>query len=66
MQDNFFTIADSVTYGMQEINKWNIYSAAPALCIPETQLGSNIRGSSMNYKSNPTITNMGYSDDNYE
>ena len=65
-QDNFLTMSDMVPYQMQEENKWNIYSAVPALCIPETGLGSNIRGTNMNYKNNPTITNMGYSDDNYE
>jgi len=65
-QDNFFTIADSVTYKLQERNDLNIYTAIPSLCIPETELGSNIRGESMNYKTSPTVINMGYSDDNYE
>lgn len=64
-QDKFFTIADQVTYNMQEEKKLNIYSAIPTLCIPETDLGSNIRGQNLNYKSNPTIINMGISDNNY-
>lgn len=65
-QDKFFTISDAVTYQMQEDSKFNIYSAVPALCLPETELGSNIRGQNMNYDYNPTVTNMGYSDSNYE
>ena len=65
-QDNFFTIADSVTYQMQEDSKFNIYSAIPALCVPETELGSNIRGVNMNYESNPTATNLGYGKEHYE
>jgi len=65
-QDRYFTIADLVTYHMQEDNGFNIYSAVPCLCIPDTDLGSDIRGESMNYKHNPTVLNMGYSDDNYE
>lgn len=65
-QDQFFTIADSVTYNLQEEKKWKMYSAIPSLCIPETELGSNIRGKNMNYEYNPTITNMGYTDENYE
>ncbi len=65
-QDKFFTIADSVTYKMQEDSDFKIYSAVPALCIPETELGSNIRGVNMNYASNPTITNLGYGEDHYE
>ena len=65
-QDEFFTIADLVTFKMQEETNLNIYSSIPSLCIPNTNLGSNIRGKNMNYESNPTITNMGYSNDNYE
>jgi len=65
-QDNFFTISDAVTYGMQEKTDFRIYSATPALCIPEVQLGSNIRGANMNYNYNPTITNLGYGDENYK
>jgi GR25 family glycosyltransferase involved in LPS biosynthesis len=64
-QDQFFTLSDSVTYKMQEEN-FKIYSAVPTLCIPDTYLGSNIRGSSMNYAYNPTIINLGFSDENYE
>lgn len=66
MQDSFFTIADSVTYKMQETKGLNFYSSIPALCIPETAMGSNIRGTNMNYESNPTVINMGYSNANYE
>jgi hypothetical protein len=65
-QDSFFTIADSVTYNMQEKSDFRIYSAIPALCVPEVELGSNIRGANMNYNTNPTITNLGYSNENYE
>lgn len=65
-QDKFFTISDAVTYQMQEDSKFNIYSAVPALCIPATELGSNIRGDSMNYEYNPTATNIGYGKDHYE
>lgn len=64
-QDNFFTISDAVTYKIQEDKQFNIYSAIPALCVPETQLGSNIRGENLNYKSNPTITNMGYDENKF-
>jgi len=65
-QDKFFTISDAVTYNLQEENNYNIYSAVPALCIPETKLGSNIRGDNLNYKYSPTITNMGYGEEHYE
>lgn len=65
-QDSNFCIADLVTYNLQERKDLNIYSAIPAFCIPETSLGSNIRGENMNYESNPTIVNMGYSDDHYK
>jgi GR25 family glycosyltransferase involved in LPS biosynthesis len=65
-QDEFFTIADSVTYKIQEDKNFSIYSAIPSLCIPETELGSNIRGQNLNYKYNPTIVNLGYNDDNYK
>ena len=63
-QENFFTIADQVTYQMQDDKSFNIYSAIPTLCIPDTELGSNIR-TQLNYKSNPTVLNMGYDDNNY-
>lgn len=65
-QDNFFTIADLVSYQMQDDSKLNIYSAVPALCIPDTKIISNIRGTSMNYKDNPTIINLGYPETNYK
>jgi len=65
-QDKFFTIADSVTYSMQENTSFKIYSAVPALCIPEVALGSNIRGENMNYNYHPTAINLGYTDENYE
>lgn len=65
-QNLFFTIADSVTYKMQESPEFKAYSAVPTLCIPETELGSNIRGNNMNYEYNPTVLNFGYSKDHYE
>ena len=65
-QDQFFTISDAVTYKLQEEGNYKIYSAVPALCFPETALGSNIRGHNMNYEYNPTITNLGYTDENYK
>lgn len=65
-QDKFFTISDLVTYRMEEDSKFNIYSAVPALCIPKTEMGSNIRGENMNYNYNPSITQMGYGEKNYE
>ena len=55
-----------VSYKMQETTNFNIYSAIPTLCIPETHLGSNIRGENQNYKYTPTILNIGYSDDHFE
>jgi len=64
-QDKFFTISDAVTYQIQEEKKYNIYSAVPALCIPETELGSNIRGQNLNYEYNPTVTNVGYDEDKF-
>jgi GR25 family glycosyltransferase involved in LPS biosynthesis len=64
-QNKFFTISDLVTFKMQE-EAFNIYSAVPTLCVPDIDLGSNIRGENMNYNSNPTIINFGYSNENYE
>ena len=64
-QDNFFTQSDGVTYAMQEDPRFKIYSAVPALCIPDSDMGSEIRGT-QNYKVNPTIINMVIRDDNYE
>lgn len=65
-QDKFFTISDLVTFRMQENPIFNIYSAIPSICIPDTVMGSNIRGDNMNYLSKPSITNLGISNDNYE
>jgi len=65
-QDLFFTISDAVSYGMQENSRFNIYSAIPTLCIPETKLGSDIRGQNLNYEYNNTIINTGYKNDHYE
>ena len=63
-QDKFFTIADTITYKMQEDSNFNIYSAVPTLCVPKEN-SSNIRGSA-NYINNPTIINMGVSDSSYD
>lgn len=63
-QDARFSISDLVSYMMQE-QGFNVYVTIPTLCIPNTELKSNIRNE-MNYKSNPTIINMGYSTENYE
>ena len=65
-QDAFFTISDKVTFDMQEENVWNIYSAIPSLCLPDSKMGSNIRGENMNYATNPTVTNWGIPNENYE
>jgi len=65
-QNAFFTIADKVSFDMQEDKNLKIYSAAPTLCIPNPGLVSNIRGQNMNYKNNPTVLNLGFSDSNYE
>lgn len=64
-QDRNFEISDLVTYKLQERGDLNIYASVPTLCIPDTGISSNIRGS-MNYKTNPTVLNLGYSDENYE
>ena len=65
-QDLFFTISDAVSYKMQEDSNFNIYSAIPALCIPATELGSDIRGQNLNYQYNNTVINTGYKNDHYE
>jgi hypothetical protein len=44
----------------------NIYSAVPTLCIPNQELGSNIRGHNMNYENTQTILNMGFGKENFE
>ena len=65
-QNNFFTVSDVASFKLQEDPNLNVYSAVPSICIPNSELGSNIRGENMNYKTSPTITNMGVSDENYE
>lgn len=65
-QDNYFTIADMVTYKMQEETNLNMYTSIPSLCVPATNFESNIRGNNMNYKNNPTVINLGFGEDNYE
>ncbi len=64
-QNNMFQIADRVSYKMQG-KDLNIYSAVPTLCIPNTKIGSNIRGEDMNYKRVNTILNLGFNDANFE
>jgi len=64
-QDKFFQIADRASFKMQG-KDLNIYSAVPTLCIPNTSLGSNIRGDNMNYVTTNTVLNMGFSNENYE
>jgi GR25 family glycosyltransferase involved in LPS biosynthesis len=64
-QDKFFTQSDGVTYKMQEDPQWKIYSAMPSICVPDSDIGSNIRNT-QNYKTHPTVTNMGVSNENYE
>ena len=55
-QDEKFTIADMVSYQMQD--KLNIYVSAPTLVIPDVEQGSDIRNI-MNYKEKPTVLNIG-------
>ena len=64
--DKKFQIADLTSFNMQEESDMNIYSAVPTLCIPNTEIGSNIRGTDMNYKTTNTVINTGYSNENYE
>ena len=64
-QDEWFRIADLASYQMQG-KELNIYSAIPTLCIPNQNLGSNIRGDNMNYVNTNTVLNMGYGNENYE
>lgn len=67
MQDINFQIADRVSFKMQDPpSDMNIYSAVPTLCIPNKDLGSNIRGDNMNYITTNTILNMGFDNSNYE
>jgi GR25 family glycosyltransferase involved in LPS biosynthesis len=62
-QDAFFTISDAVTFGMQD--SYSMYTAIPALCVPNPSLESNIR-SVKNYENKITITNLGIKSDEYE
>jgi len=66
LQDKMFQIADRVSFKMPELTDLNIYSAVPTLCIPNKDLGSNIRGDNMNYITTKTILNLGFSEDNFE
>jgi GR25 family glycosyltransferase involved in LPS biosynthesis len=63
--DKMFQIADRTSFKMQG-KDLNIYSAVPTLCIPNQNLGSNIRGDNMNYVNTNTILNMGFDNKNYE
>lgn len=71
MQDIQFQIADRVSFKMQDLQGMNIYSAVPTLCIPNQELGSNIR-TNMNYAKTSdqvqavTVLNMGFGNENYE
>jgi len=68
-QDKLFQIADRASFKMQDY--MNIYSAVPTLCIPNQDLGSNIR-TNMNYAKTSdqvqavTVLNMGFGNENYE
>jgi len=62
--DKRFQIADLTSFYMQE--KLNIYSSVPTLCIPNIELGSNIRGENLNYENTQTILNMGFGKENFE
>ena len=64
-QDKMFRIADLASFRMQG-KDLNIYSAVPTLCIPNKNLGSNIRGDNMNYENTQTVINMGFGKENYE
>ena len=64
-QDEFFRIADLASFQMQG-KDLNIYSAVPTLCIPNPDLGSNIRGNNMNYVTTNTVLNLGFSNQNFE
>lgn len=64
-QDRMFQIADRSSFKMQE-EGFNVYSSVPTLCIPNPNLGSNIRGENMNYEKTKTILNMGFGNENYE
>lgn len=62
--DRRFQIADLTSFEMQKTNL-NIYSSVPTLCIPNTKIGSNIRGDNMNYETTNTILNLGYDNENF-
>ena len=64
-QDELFRIADLVSFHMQALSNLNIYSSIPTLCIPNQELGSNIRGDNMNYIKNKTVLNFGYNDEHF-
>ena len=63
--DEKFQIADLASFKMQE-KDLNIYSVVPTLCIPNAKIGSNIRGTDMNYVNTNTIINTGFPNTNYE
>lgn len=65
MQDKLFSISDIPFFQMQE-QDYKIYSAIPPLFIPDGNMGSNIRGTNMNYENTPSIINVGYGKDKYE
>ncbi len=58
IQNSHFTIADLVTYRLQEDTRYNIFVTAPSLVIPDLEYGSDIR-KLMNYEDNPTAINLG-------
>ena len=64
-QDRFFTIADSVTYNMQEVNQIKTYCTTPCLVLPSTNLASNIR-TVKNYETTQTVLQLGVSPEKYE
>ncbi len=71
-QDNHLSISDHATFKLQENKDLHIYSSMPSICIPDTQIASNIR-KKMNYDGIGTltdgtvsITNLGVSNKNYE
>lgn len=70
-QDRMFMISDHATFRLQEDQNYNVYSAIPSICIPDTEIKSNIRNN-MNYKGvgglegTTSITNLGVSNENYE
>lgn len=63
--DKKFRIADLVSFEMQRMDL-NIYSSVPTLCIPNTKIGSNIRGDNMNYENTNTVLNLGYDNTHFE